>query len=115
MSTFFFGQSSKNNKYYFRLKDNNNETILNSNQGYETRSGCLNGIDDVKKYSPFDHNYSRFEGRDNLYYFNLKGRNGEIIGQSEGYNSASGRDRGIENCKREAPFASIKELTSYTV
>jgi uncharacterized protein len=114
MSTFFYGKSAKDGKYYFRLKDNNNETILHSTQGYETNQGCLNGIASVKLNAPYDHNYDRFLGVNSQYYFRLKSSNGQIIGQSEGYVSSTGREKGIENCKREAPSASVKELYAYS-
>jgi uncharacterized protein YegP (UPF0339 family) len=95
--------------------DNNNETILASTEGYNTKQGCLNGIDSVKKHSPYDQSYRKFPGADLKYYFTLQASNGEAIGKSEGYNTSSGRDRGIDNCKKEAPYAGIRELTSYSV
>lgn len=111
MATYFFGQSSKDSKWYFRLRDNNNETILSSTEGYNSRQSCLNGIDSVKKHSLYEHNYRTFIGNDSKYYFTLKASNGEPIGKSEGYNSSYGRDQGKENCKKEAPYASVKEVT----
>jgi len=111
MSTYYFGQSSRDLKWYFRLKDNNNEIILASTEGYETKQGCLSGIDSVKKHSPFDTSYKLFTGADAKFYFSLHAANGEKIGKSEGYNSAQGRDKGKENCKKEAPYASVKEAT----
>lgn len=111
MSTYFFGQSSKDSKWYFRLKDNNNETILASTEGYNARQSCLIGIDSVKRHSPYDQYYKKFIGHDSKHYFTLYASNGEPIGKSEGYNSSTGRDNGVANCKKEAPTASVKELT----
>lgn len=111
MATYYYGKSLKDGKYYFRLKDDNNETILHSNQGYETRQGCIDGIASVRSNSPYDHNYSRFVGTDGKSYFHLNASNGRIIGQSEGYSSNYARDKGVENCKKEAPYASEKEVT----
>ena len=110
MSTFFYDKSPKDSKYYFRLKDNNNETILHATQGYESSQGCLNGINSVKQHGPDDNNYEKFDGANNLYYFRLKASNGQIISQSQGYASGAGRDKGIENCKKETPIAAVKEL-----
>ena len=110
MGKFFYGQSSRDSKWYFRLKDGNNETILTSTEGYNSKQGCLNGIDSVKRHSPFEHYYTSFTGTDNKHYFRLSASNGEKIGKSEGYNSSYGRDQGKENCKREAPIASVHEL-----
>ena len=36
MSAFFYGQSSKDSNWYFRLRDNNHEIILASTEGYST-------------------------------------------------------------------------------
>lgn len=110
MAKFFYGQSSKDLKWYFRLKDNNNETILSSTEGYNTKQGCLNGIDSVKRHAPFDQYYKTFLGNDGKYYFTLHASNHEPIGKSEGYNTSSGRDQGKENCKREAPTATVHEV-----
>ncbi len=39
----------------------------------------------------------------------LKATNGQIIGTSEMYEAASGRDNGIESVKTNAPAATVKE------
>ena len=113
MSKYFYGKSARDSKFYFRLKDNNNETILSSTEGYNSEQGCLQGIDSVKRNSPYDHNYLRFIGSDGKSYFTLKAGNEEPIGKSEGYNSNSNRDKGIENCKKEAPYASTVKVDNF--
>lgn len=110
MATYFYDQSIKNQKWYFRLKDNNNETILSSTEGYNNKQACLNGIDTCIKHAGYDQYYNSFPGTDGKYYFSLHAANGEKIGSSEGHNSAYGRDKGKENCKQEGPYASIKEV-----
>jgi uncharacterized protein len=113
MTAFYYGKSSKNQQYYFRLRDNNNETILASTTGYQTEEDCLNGIEAVKKHAPDDSNYKRLNGAGNLYYFVLWAENYEPIGKSEGYTSAYNRDRSIENCKMQAPDAIMKKLETF--
>src|SRR5687768_518175 len=110
MATYYYGQSSKDSKWYFTLVDNNNKTILTSTEGYNNKQGCLNGIDSVKKHSGSHQYYNSFLGTDAKYYFSLHAANNEKIGKSEGYDTAYGRDRGKENCKQEGPYASVKEL-----
>jgi len=110
MATFYFGQSSKDNKWYFRLRANNNEIILASTEGYNSKQGCLVGITSVKTHAPHEQYYKRFTGSGSKYYFTLHASNGEPIGRSEGYNSAQGRDNGIDVCKREAASADVVEL-----
>jgi uncharacterized protein len=111
MAVYFFGQSSRDFKWYFRLRDSNNEIILASTEGYNSKQGCLNGIDSVKKHSIHDVYYRKFIGNDSKFYFTLVASNGEPIGKSEGYNSIQSRDKGIENCKKEGPYGSSFELT----
>jgi uncharacterized protein YegP (UPF0339 family) len=61
--------------------------------------------------SPLDHRYDRLRSRDEKYYFTLKGGNGEIIGNSETYNSQAAREGGISSVKSNAPTAVVKDLT----
>jgi uncharacterized protein len=88
----------------------NNEIILASTEGYDGEAACQKGIASTKANAPYDENYKKFEGRDGKYYFTLRAGNSEPISRSEGYTTASGRDKGIENCKKEAPGASVKKL-----
>lgn len=107
--------NSSNNQYYFRLKASNGETILAS-EGYSTKVNCRNGISSVKTNAPSDSNYERRKSINEQYYFNLKSaHNGQVIGTSEMYVSAQGRDNGIESVKRNAPIAEVKDLTTNAV
>lgn len=100
----------KNGEFQFNLKAGNGQIILTS-EGYTTKANCQNGIDSVKKNSPEDTRYDRKESKNNKFYFNLKATNGQIIGTSEMYESVAGRDNGIESVKKNAPDASIEDLT----
>jgi uncharacterized protein YegP (UPF0339 family) len=99
-----------NGEFQFNLKANNGETILSS-EGYSSKAGCENGITSVKTNAPNDDRYEKLESKNNKYYFNLKATNGQIIGTSEMYESKSGRDGGIESVKKNAPVATIEDLT----
>ena len=44
--------------------------------------------------------------------FNLKASNGQVIGTSESYTSASGRDNGIASVMKNAPGAKVVDLTA---
>ena len=110
-ATFEYWLSSNDSQYWFTLKeDGNREPILASTEGYKTEQGCLNGIASTKTNAPYDHNYNKFSGADGKYYFTLRAGNYEPISKSEGYNSSYNRDRGIENCKIEAPKAAVKKV-----
>lgn len=94
--------------FYFNLKADNGQVILTS-QGYSSKASCMNGIDSVKNNAPDDGQFSRKESTNSKYYFNLKATNGQIIGTSQMYESAAGRDNGIESVKNNAPSASVED------
>lgn len=81
-------------KYYFHLKANNGQIVLQS-QGYTTKASATNGIASVKTNGA---NLARFEVRaaaDGQSYFVLKAGNGAVIGRSEMYVSNSNAQAGI--------------------
>lgn len=99
-----------NGDFQFNLKANNGQTILAS-EGYSSKSSCQNGIDSVKANSQDDAKYDKKDSTNGKYYFNLKATNGQIIGTSEMYESASGRDNGIASVKSNAPDATVEDLS----
>lgn len=101
----------KNGEFQFNLKAGNGETILSS-EGYTAKASCLNGIESVRKNAPDDNRYERKEAKNGKFFFNLKAANGQIIGTSEMYETAAGRDKGIESVKRNAPDATVEDLTA---
>lgn len=99
-----------NSQYYFRLKAANNEIILAS-EGYTTKANCLNGIQSVKVHAPYDNNYHKLTARNGQYYFTLNASNYQVIGVSEMYTTDYARNNGISAVKRDAPTASVVDLT----
>lgn len=99
-----------NGEFQFNLHANNGQVILSS-EGYSTKVGCENGIESVKTNSKDDSKFDKKTSTNGKYYFNLKATNGQIIGTSEMYESASGRDNGIESVKTNAPSAETEDLT----
>lgn len=101
----------KNGEFQFNLKAGNGQIILTS-EGYTSKASCNNGIESVKKNSRDDARFDRLESKNGKFYFNLKAANGQIIGVSEMYESAAGRDNGIESVKKNAPDADVADLTA---
>jgi uncharacterized protein len=100
----------KNGEFQFNLKAGNGQVILTS-EGYSSKSGCTNGIDSVKKNAQDDTKYEKKTSSNGKPYFNLKATNGQIIGNSEMYESETSRDNGIESVKKNAPDAETSDLT----
>lgn len=112
MSGRFEIYKDKVGEFRYRLKATNGQIILVSD-GYKQKASCMNGIESVKKNAPDDSNFQRWETKAGQHVFNLLAANKQVIGTSERYTSTSGRDNGIESVKRNAPGASVDDLTSY--
>ena len=100
-----------NGEFQFNLKAGNGQTILAS-EGYTTKAACDNGIESVRKNSQDDARYDRKESSSGKPYFNLKATNGQIIGNSEMYESVAARENGIESVKKNAPEATIDDQSA---
>lgn len=101
----------RSGEFRFRLKAANGEFILAS-EGYTQRAGVENGVESVRSNAPDDERYERKETANGGYMFNLRATNGQVIGTSEVYTSAAGRDNGIESVKTNAPDAKLEDLTA---
>lgn len=103
-------RKSSNGQFFFNLKAANGEKILTSEQ-YKAKSGADSGIESVRKNAPIDGRYERKKSVSGQHYFVLKAANGESLGRSEMYTSASGMENGIESVKRNAPEAKVDDLS----
>lgn len=99
-----------NDELQFSLKAGNGQEILGS-EGYSAKSGCLNGIESVKKNSQIAERFEQKVAKNGKFYFNLKSSNGQIIGTSEMYESKTAHDNGIQSVMKNAPDATIEDLT----
>lgn len=86
------------------------EIILTSER-YKQKAGAQNGIESVKENAPLDERYERRKSSRGEPYFVLKAANYEIIGTSEMYSSESAMENGIESVKKNAPVATIVDMT----
>ena len=99
----------KAGEHRFRLKAGNGEIILSS-EGYSSKAGCENGIESVKKNCTDDDCFEKKETDSGKFHFNLKARNGQVIGSSQMYSSESGCDGGMKSVAATAPDAEVVEL-----
>jgi uncharacterized protein YegP (UPF0339 family) len=98
------------NQFHFTLVAANGEAILQSER-YTTKQGALGGIESVKVNSPLDGRYERKIASNGQPMFNLLAGNGQVIGTSETYSSASARDSGIASVKLNGPSSSTVDMT----
>ena len=109
MAGWFEIHTSAKEKISFVLKAGNAEVILRSQQ-YASMASAENGIASVQTNSAIDDRYEKLEASDGRPYFNLKAVNGQIIGTSQMYAAASGRENGIESVKTNGVSTTIKHV-----
>jgi uncharacterized protein YegP (UPF0339 family) len=94
----------KAGEHRFRLKASNGQTILSS-EGYKTKASCTNGIASVQKNCSDPKCFEKKTTASGKFRFSLKSSNGQVIGTSQNYASASGCNNGIKSVARSAPGA----------
>ena len=100
----------KDGDFQFNLKASNGQVILTS-QGYSAKASYLNGIESVRTNAQDDARFDRLTSASGKPYFNLKASNGQVIGNSQQYESEVTRDSGIESVKNNAPEATVEDET----
>lgn len=98
----------KSGEFQFSLKAGNGQVILTS-EGYTSKAACENGIASVRKNAQDDSRYERKQAANGSPYFNLKASNGQIIGNSEMYESNAACENGIVSVKKNAPDATLSD------
>ena len=101
----------KGGEFRFRLKAGNGQIILAS-EGYKTKTSAKNGIASVRRNSAVEARFERKETKSGKHMFNLKASNGQVIGTSESYTTAAARDNGVASVQKNAPDATVKDLTA---
>ncbi|MFY0652490.1 MAG: YegP family protein [Cyclobacteriaceae bacterium] len=99
-----------NDDFYFHLKAGNGEIILAS-QGYTAKANCQKGIHSVEANSKDEANFDKKVSKDNRHYFVLMATNGQVIGNSQMYTTASARDHGIHSVHDNASNADTIDQT----
>ena len=107
MAAKFVVTEGNDGKYYFSLKAANGEVVLSS-QGYKNKDDALNGIDSVKRNSTDEKRYEVKKSSDDKDYFVLTATNGQTIGKSQMYISASGCKGGMESVMKNAGDAATE-------
>jgi hypothetical protein len=111
MAGSFVIEKGSTGKYRFNLRAGNNEVILTS-EAYEAKGSAENGIESVRKNSQDEARFLRKDAKDGSPYFVLTATNGQVIGTSEMYTSAAGRDNGIKSVVTNAPGAKVVDKTA---
>jgi uncharacterized protein YegP (UPF0339 family) len=113
-------------KYRFRLVAPNNR-IVAVGEAYNSKAGCLKGVNAVKRYCAANvedltireennpvPKFQVFKDRNEEYRFHLLAPNYEVVAASEGYESKNGCLNGIEAVKKYCQ-AEVEDLTVKSV
>lgn len=103
-----FVLSSNTSGWHFELQAGNHEPILHSEK-YESKQAAENGIESVKKNSEREGAFEMKESSNGKHYFVLKATNGQVVGQSEMYESAAGAKNGVASVQKNAADAEVVE------
>ena len=102
-----------------------NGQMIATSEVYDTRAACLKGVESVRKSAPsagvedltedncptLPHpKFQLFLDKAGQFRFRLKARNGKIIAVSDGYQTKSGCENGIDSVRKNAPAAEIEEI-----
>ena len=109
MAGWFEISQNDNGKVSFVLKAGNAEVILRS-QMYASMASAENGVASVQTNCGIDERYEKKEAADGRPFFNLKAANSQIIGTSQMYAAASGRDNGIASVKTNGVSKTVKQV-----
>ena len=104
----FVIKKAKNGQFFFNLKADNGQTILMSEM-YTTKAACNNGIESVRKNCVNEAKYETKVSSNGKDYFVLKAGNGQIIGNSEMYESEAGMKNGIASVQKNGTTDKIVE------
>ncbi len=77
---------------HFHLRAANGEIVMMS-EGYEDEDGAIVGIESLRENGRVPSRFEVLPAADGQYFFHLKAKNGEIIGQSEIYRSKANAER----------------------
>lgn len=111
MAGSFVIEKGSSGKFRFNLRAGNNEVILSS-ETYAAKAGAVDGIESVRTNSQDEDRFVRKTASDNSPYFVLTAANGQVIGKSEMYSTASARDKGITSVMTNAPDAKVVDKTT---
>ena len=101
---------AKNGEFHFNLLAGNGEIILSS-ELYKAKASAKNGIASVKKNACVDGRFEKRQSKNAQFFFVLKAANHEVIGKSEMYPAEKSCDNGIASVKKNAPGATLEDLT----
>ena len=101
--------TDKAGEHRFRLKSSNGQVVLSS-EGYSSKAGCQNGIESVQTNAGDSARFETSSTGNGKFRFNMKAKNGQVIGTSQTYESEAACRNGVEAVGRAAQGAKVVEV-----
>jgi len=98
----------KTGEYRFRLRDDEDHIILVS-ESYKQKTSAIKGIESIRSNAVVDKHYELKTSSNDMFMFNLKAGNGQVIGTSKLYRTEALRGKVIEQVRNLAPVASVDD------
>lgn len=114
MTAHFEIKNAGNGRFVFNLKAGNGEIILTSGI-HATKDAATAAIAETKVSAANDALFERKVGKNDKPYFVLKSAAGDVLGRSEMYSSSKSLENGIASVTRNAPTATITDVTEAEV
>ena len=101
----------KKGEFRYRLKAANGQIVL-VGEGYKAKASLVKGVESVRKNAATDKRFEQKASKSGKAYFVLKATNGQVIGQSEQYESEAACKGGIASVMKCACDAVVDDQTA---
>lgn len=105
-----FVLNNSGSQFTFQLKAAGSSEVLLTSESFTGKTNALAGIAAVKACASWDKRFRR-RSRRGAAYFVLQAHNGEVLGTSAIFSTASEREAGIEAVRAHARMAKVEDRT----
>ncbi|MEY4545835.1 MAG: hypothetical protein RL685_2030 [Pseudomonadota bacterium] len=105
-----FVLNNSGGQFTFQLRAAGNSEIILTSEPFTRKTSALAGIVAVKACANWDKRFRR-RSRRGAAYFVLQAHNGEVLGTSAVFSTASEREAGIEAVRTNARMAKVEDHT----
>jgi len=98
----------ENNTYNFSLNTTSGNALLYS-VGFSSKEEIKNVVRGLNMLDKLHYKFERKTDHNGNFFFNLKDKKGQLIGNSQLYGSEAGMENGIKNLKKRIATLKISE------
>jgi uncharacterized protein YegP (UPF0339 family) len=105
-----FVLKNSSGQYTFQLRAPDSSEVILTSEPYELKAEALAGIAKVRACAGWERRFRRRSRRSGA-YFELRAHNGELLGTSALFASASAREAGVAAVREHARRARVEDQT----